>query len=131
MKVSLRSVRAAWLKPELLQACFATVPQLDRISRATARWPQRRHAGRTVLHRNPQFYEAMQANVLLARDCKQAWCAKLFRCMKPIGYLVGLGEEARVIEELDVSRPPDLSKAVQRLLHWTAARIARELAVTA
>jgi hypothetical protein len=60
------AVRAAWLKPELLQACFATVPQLDRISRATARWPQRRHAGRTVLHRNPQFYEAMQANVLLA-----------------------------------------------------------------
>jgi hypothetical protein len=35
-----------------------------------------------------------------------------------------------VIEELDVSRPPDLSKPVQRLMDWTAARRTRELAVT-
>jgi hypothetical protein len=42
----------------------------------------------------------------------------------------GLGEKARVIEELGVSRPRDLSKAVQRLINWIAARAARELAVT-
>jgi hypothetical protein len=42
----------------------------------------------------------------------------------------GLGEETRVIEELDVSRPSDLSKAVQRLMDWTAAWRTRELAVT-
>jgi hypothetical protein len=42
----------------------------------------------------------------------------------------GLGEKARVIEELGVSRPLDLSKAVQRLMDWIAARAARELAVT-
>jgi hypothetical protein len=73
----------------------------------------------------------MQENDLLARDCKQAWCAKHCRFMKSIGYMEGLGEEARVIEELDGSRPPDLSKAVQRLMHWTAAaRRTRELAMT-
>jgi hypothetical protein len=64
----------------------------------------------------------MQANVLLARDCKQAWCAKLCKLMKSIGYMEDLGEETRVIKELDVSRPPDLSKAGQRLMDWTAAR---------
>jgi hypothetical protein len=42
----------------------------------------------------------------------------------------GLREEARVIEELDVSQPPDLSMAVQCLMDWAAARRTRELAVT-
>jgi hypothetical protein len=35
-----------------------------------------------------------------------------------------------VIEELDDSRPPDLSKAILRLMYWTAARRTRELVVT-
>jgi hypothetical protein len=44
------------------------------------------------------------------------WCAKLCMLMKSIGYMEGLGEEASVVKEFDVSRPPDLSKAVQRLM---------------
>jgi hypothetical protein len=56
----------------------------------------------------------MHANVVLARECKQEWCAKVCRFIKSIGYMESLGEEARVIEEFDVSRPSDLSKAVQR-----------------
>jgi hypothetical protein len=53
----------------------------------------------------------MQANAFLSKDCKQAWCAKLCRFMKSIGDMEDLGEETLVIEELDSSRPPDLSKA--------------------
>jgi hypothetical protein len=50
--------------------------------------------------------------------------------MKSIGDMEDLGEETMVIEELDSSRPPDLSKAAQHLMDWIAARRTRELAVT-
>jgi hypothetical protein len=74
----------------------------------------------------------MHVNVLLAWNCKQAWCAKLCWIVKSIGYMEGRGAEARLIEEVDVSRPHDRSKAVQPLMgcQWIVARRTRELAVT-